>query len=77
MLDNISQIGLSIFGVLAIVLVAKRNKWGFVFGMISQPFWLITSFLNEQWGVFFVSIVYTGSWAFGIYEWFFKKELKV
>ncbi len=74
MLDNISQIGLSIFGVLAIVLVAKRNKWGFVFGMISQPFWFITSFLNEQWGVFFVSIVYTGSWAFGIYEWFFKKN---
>lgn len=75
-LEFISQVGLSIFGITAIILVARKNKWGFVFGLASQPFWLLTSFLNKQWGIFFVSIIYTFTWAFGIYEWFFKKDKK-
>lgn len=73
-LDLVSQVAIFIFGVLSIVLVARKNKWGFVFGLLVQPFWFITAFLNEQWGVFWVSFVYTSSWSYGIYEWFFKKE---
>ena len=76
MWDTILQIGIFITGVAAIILVAKKNKWGFVFGLLSQPFWYITSFINKQWGVFFVSIIYTISWAYGIYEWFFKNKKK-
>jgi nicotinamide riboside transporter PnuC len=75
-LDTIAQIGIAIFGVTAIILVAKKNKWGFVFGLASQPFWLITSFLNKQWGVFFLSMIYVFSWALGVYEWFFKDNNK-
>ncbi len=75
-LDLIAQIGITIFGVSAIILVAKKNKWGFVLGLISQPFWLITSFLNRQWGVLILSSVYVFSWAYGIYNWFYKKEVK-
>ena len=56
-IDAIAQIGITIFGVAAILLVAKKNKWGFVMGLISQPFWLMTSYLNKQWGVFFLSAV--------------------
>ena len=74
MWDTISQIGVAIFGITAIILVSKKNKWGFVLGLLSQPFWYITSFINEQWGIFFLSIVYTGSWILGIYEWFFKEK---
>lgn len=73
-LDVIAQIGISIFGVSAIILVAKKNRWGFVLGLASQPFWLITSYLNKQWGVFLLSAVYVFSWAYGIYEWFYKKK---
>ncbi len=72
-LDAIAQIGITIFGVSAIILVARKNKWGFVLGLVSQPFWLITSYLNRQWGVFLLSAVYVFSWAYGIYEWFYKK----
>lgn len=75
-LDTISQFGLTIFGLVAILLVAKKNKWGFVIGLISQPFWLYTSFYNEQWGIFVVSVVYSGTWIFGIYEWFYKDKSK-
>ena len=73
MLDTIAQIGVSTFGITAIILVARKNKWGFVFGLLSQPFWFITSILNRQWGVLFLSIIYTGTWIYGIYEWFYKK----
>jgi nicotinamide riboside transporter PnuC len=75
-LEAISQVGITIFGITAVFLVAKKNKWGFVLGLISQPFWLMTSFLNKQWGIFILSIVYTFTWCFGIYEWFYKKEKK-
>lgn len=74
MLDLISQIGISIFGILAVILVAKKNKWGFVLGLVSQPFYFITTIINKQWGMFFLSIIYTFTWAFGIYEWFFKNN---
>jgi len=73
-IDLIAQIGVTIFGVSAIVLVARKNKWGFVLGLISQPFWIITSLINKQWGVLLLSIVYIGSWGYGIYEWFYKKK---
>ena len=73
-LDTIAQIGITIFGVSAIILVARKNKWGFVLGLISQPFWLITSYMNKQWGVFLLSAVYIFSWAYGIYEWFYRKK---
>lgn len=74
MVDTIAQIGIILTGVSAIILVARKNKWGFVVGLISQPFWFTTAIVNEQWGVFLVSLAYLGSWIYGIYEWFFKKE---
>ncbi|MES2971495.1 MAG: nicotinamide mononucleotide transporter [Patescibacteria group bacterium] len=73
--DNIAQVGIAVFGITAIILVAKKNKWGFVFGLASQPFWLITSYVNKQWGVLFVSVIYTFTWAYGIYEWFYKDKV--
>lgn len=73
MWDIIAQIGVSVFGVMAILLVSKKNKWGFVCGLLSQPFWFITTFHHRQWGVFFLTVVYTFSWGYGFYEWFFKK----
>ncbi len=76
-LDAIAQVGITIFGVSAIILVAKKNKWGFVLGLASQPFWIITSYINKQWGVLLLSVIYVGSWAYGVYEWFLKnKNLK-
>jgi len=50
--ETISQIAIFILGAEAIILVAKKNKWGFVAGLLSQPFWFITSYINKQWGIF-------------------------
>ncbi len=73
-LDQISQIALSILSISAIILVARKNKWGFVVGLSAQPFWLFTSYINNQWGVFLCSVIYVFTWAYGIYEWFFKDK---
>ena len=77
MLDLIAQVGITIFGLTAIMLVARKKKWGFVLGLISQPFYFITSYLNDQWGIFFLTIIYTGTWIYGIYEWFYKEDKQV
>jgi nicotinamide riboside transporter PnuC len=76
MWDTISQIGIFVFGTSSILLIAKKNKWGFILGMISQPFWYITAYMNDQWGIFFMNIAYTISWGIGIYEWWIKKDNK-
>jgi nicotinamide riboside transporter PnuC len=77
MWDLISQIGIAFLGITSIILIARKNKWGFVFGLLAQPFWYITSYINKQWGIFLLSFVYTISWCYGIYEWFFKEKRKV
>jgi nicotinamide riboside transporter PnuC len=71
--ENVSQVGISVFGVLAIFLVSRKNKWGFVCGLASQPFWYVTAYLNHQWGIMLLNVFYTGSWIYGIYIWFYKK----
>lgn len=71
-LEIFLQVGVFVPSVTAIILMARKNKWGFVAGLISQPFWFITTYMNEQWGVFALSFVYTGTWIYGIYEWFYK-----
>ncbi len=75
-LDTISQFGMLIFGVTAILLVSHKNKWGFVVGLLSQPFFFLTSYINNQWGLFILSFAYTASWIYGIYMWFYKHEKK-
>lgn len=73
-LDTIAQVGVSTLGVLAMILVSRKNKWGFVIGLASQPFWLLTSAINHLWGVLFLNIVYTFTWIYGVHQWFFKRK---
>ncbi len=75
-LDLISQIGIIGFGLSAAFLVARKNKWGFVLGLASEPFWFATSIINKQWGVVALSIVYTITWTYGAYNWFIADKKK-
>lgn len=70
MLDFISQIIIPISGVSAIFLIARKNKYGFLVGLLGQPFWLYSSFHNKQWGIFVASIIYTLNFSYGCYLWF-------
>jgi nicotinamide riboside transporter PnuC len=73
LIDVVSQIGITLFGATAIIMVARKNRWGFVIGLAAQPFWFATAIINKQWGVVALNFVYVGTWSYGVYEWFFRK----
>ncbi|MDT8447413.1 MAG: hypothetical protein RRB13_11030 [bacterium] len=77
LLDNISQTFILVVGAAAIWLVGRREawkRWGYIFGMITQPFWFYTTIRAEQWGLFALSLWYTYSWGQGIYNYWFKAQ---
>lgn len=68
----IQQIGIILFGCSAIWLVSRTEnwkKWGYIVGLLSQPFWFWTAIENSQWGIFLVSLFYTYSWCQGIWNY--------
>lgn len=77
MIDIICQVAILIFGATAIWVVGRPESWskyGFILGCCSQPFWIVTSFMNEQWGIFALSLWYSYSWAQGVHTHFFRGE---
>lgn len=75
-LDDIAQAGIFIFALSALFLISRKNKWGFVLGLCSQPFWYYTSYHHRQWGIFFLNFGYTITWSYGFYQWWFKDAKK-
>ncbi|GGD45268.1 hypothetical protein GCM10011514_06630 [Emticicia aquatilis] len=72
----ISQILIMIFGSLAIWFVGRKEhwkRWGYIFGILGQPFWIYTAINNEQWGILAMTFFYTYSWSMGIYNYWIKK----
>jgi len=74
MIDQVAQIGIVAFGTVSLFLVAQNNKWGFVHGLISQVFFIISSVLHGQAGVLLLSIMEIFLWTYGIYNFFLKKR---
>lgn len=73
--EVISQIGITIFGCSAIWLVSRKEqwrRWGFIVGMLSQPFWYISAYLADQWGILLLSTWYTYAWMQGIWNFWIK-----
>lgn len=67
--DAVSQVGVVIFGSAAIYLVTRKDKWqrwGYMLGLCSQPFFLFTTWYNWQPGVLILALWYTTQWAKGI-----------
>ena len=68
---SIDQWWIAIFGPTAIFLSMSPRpevaRFGPVLGMISQPAWYIASIAAEQWGILFLSVLYTMSWCRGLY----------
>jgi len=63
---------IAIFGATAIWVTQQKRadlkKWACVLGMITQPAWFYSAYTSEQWGIFFVSFLYTYSWGLGIFN---------
>ena len=72
---ELDQIGLLLFGAAAIYLVGLEptnpyQKYGYVVGLISQPFWLYATYKEKLFGMFALSVFYTYAWIVGIINHF-------
>lgn len=71
-IDMLCQFPIILFGITSQLLVAHKNKWGFVVAIFAQPFWYITTSIHSQWGILALSIIYTFILIRGIHVWFFR-----
>lgn len=66
------QIGIALFGVVAIWLSQDRRecwrKWACVFGLASQPFWFYAAYTAGQWGIVGLCFLYAYSWGRGFWN---------
>jgi hypothetical protein len=64
---NIDQIAILIFSCSSIwALSSKRYFLGFILGLCGQPFWIYSSLTAGQYGIFLVSLWFTGNHIKGI-----------
>jgi hypothetical protein len=67
MQEIIPQIAIPIFSGASIwAFAGKRHQLGFVLGLCGQPFWIYSSFTGGLWGVFIVSLWFTGNHIRGL-----------
>ena len=56
------QIVIVITSIVALVGITgktiRSRYYGNLIGLLGQPFWVVTTMQNEQWGIFAVTIVY-------------------
>ena len=68
---DLSQIAILIFSSASIWAFAGTNhrRLGFVLGLCGQPFWIYTTFTTGQWGMFLVSLWFTGNHVRGLFNY--------
>lgn len=77
MLENIIQFCIFVLSASAIWFVGSTEKWskyGYVLGLLSQPFWFYSTITKEQYGMLCLTVFYTYSWGRGFYNHFIKKK---
>ena len=69
-LDMVAQIGITVLGVSAAALVSLKSsryrRWGFLCGLLSQPFWFYTLAHHGQWTMILLAVFYTATWTNGL-----------
>lgn len=77
-MEGIAQVVIAFTGMVAIYLTQQNNeslkKYAPILGLVGQPFWYYTTLLNEQYGIFILTLGYTYLWGMGLYNSWFKRE---
>lgn len=66
-LDAIAQIMVPVCSITALIFMsyaesAKMRMYGGMAGLASEPFWFITTWMNEQYTIVFLCFIYGVSW---------------
>ncbi|MDP2647930.1 MAG: hypothetical protein Q8P35_01665 [Candidatus Yanofskybacteria bacterium] len=67
--EKLSQSYIAVVGSLGFFLIALGNPWGFVATLSTEPFWFISTWQKRQWGMFFLTVLYTTSCFIAIWKW--------
>ena len=75
------QIIIAVMGIITVTIFnigsIKIIKYGSLSSLITQPFWIYSTYTNQQYGMFLLSLYYTVMAGIGVYRGFFKsKEVK-
>ena len=74
----IAQIIIALFGVTSIWLSQSKEydkrKWACLIALFAQPAWFVTTYQNEQWGMFALCFLYTASWIKGFHTYWIVKD---
>ena len=68
-IDALLQAAIAVLSLVAIACVSTdgaAHRWGFVIGLLSQPFWIAATWRARQWGMLVLAIFYCGFWTQGI-----------
>lgn len=71
-MELFNQIIILLLGAAGVYFLNTQNqrKYGSILMLVSQPFWLYTTFTTNQWGMFALSLFYTICWIKGTYiDW--------
>lgn len=77
-METFAQIVIAFTGMVAIYLTQQSKdalkKYAPILGLVGQPFWYYTTLLNEQYGIFFLTLGYTYLWGMGFYNNWIKGD---
>jgi len=72
------QLIIVLSGAITIAFLSTKQiqirRWGFIIGLLFQPFWLYANYTAQQWGMFILSIWYLICFIEGIHTHFIKKN---
>jgi hypothetical protein len=62
------QAAIFVLSPVALWLLASRSpsRWGWIVGLVAQPFWLYATWSEAQWGMFSSALLYTLIYARGL-----------
>lgn len=60
---------LTLFGVSAMYMAGKNNKWGWVLGIFSQVLWIAFAIVTYQYGFIIASLLYGSVYAKNFINW--------
>jgi len=66
-LEVLSQVLIGGLGIASVMLVTSKDeglrRLAAPLALLAEPFWFYTAYINEQWGILLLTLIYTFRWT--------------